>query len=131
MRHPALLGFRSGPRDEAQLGQDAALRALTREERLLLMRFVCAFAWADARIHPEERALVGRYVQKLGLDASEQSQVEAWLERPPPPESVDPKLVPPRHRVLFIHAIESLVAADGEIAPVERDRLIELAKLLR
>ena len=25
------------------------LRQLSREERLLLMRFVCSFAWADAR----------------------------------------------------------------------------------
>ena len=68
---------------------------------------------------------------KLRLDASERSQVRAWLAEPPPPESVDPKLVPAAHRLIFVHALESLISVDGEVAPVERARLIELAKRLR
>jgi len=107
------------------------LRQLSRDERLLLMRFVCSFAWADARIAPEERALVQRMIAKLQLDAAERRQVLAWLDAPPPPESVDPKLVPPEHRALFLHALESIVSVDGDIAPAERSRLLELAKRLR
>lgn len=107
------------------------LSTLSRAERLLLMRFVCSFAWADARVRPEERALVARYVRKLRLDDSEERQVRAWLEAPPPLESVDSKLVPAEHRTVFIHALESIISVDGDIAPAERSRLIELANLLR
>ncbi|HVN37485.1 MAG TPA: DUF533 domain-containing protein [Myxococcota bacterium] len=108
----------------------AALR-LSREHRLLLLRFVCAFAWADGRVLPEERALVARYVEKLGLDAQEAAQVRAWLERPPPPESVDPSAIPVEHRSVFLHALESVISVDGDVAPVERERLLALAKRLR
>jgi uncharacterized tellurite resistance protein B-like protein len=108
----------------------STLGELSREERMLLMRFVCSFAWADARIHPDERALVERYVRKLDLDAAESAQVQAWLERPPPPETVDAALVPMRHRLLFVRAIESMIGVDGEVTPAERSRLIEVARLL-
>lgn len=111
--------------------RDAALRRLTRDERMLLVRFVCSFAWADAQVLPEERALVLRYVERLHLDAAEAAQVRAWLESPPPPESVDPSLVPAEHRAVFVHALESIVSVDGEVAPAERDRLLALAKRLR
>jgi uncharacterized tellurite resistance protein B-like protein len=113
------------------VGEGGSLRQMSREERMLLMRFICSFAWADAQLREEERALVRRYVGKLGLDRDEQAIVRGWLELPPPRDSVDPKLVPARHRLLFIHALESLVAADGEVAPAERARLIELARHLR
>jgi uncharacterized tellurite resistance protein B-like protein len=106
------------------------LNEMTREERLLLLRFVCSFAWADDQMREEERALVRHYVDKLRLDDIEQRQVQAWLRRPPPAESVDPDRVPARHRVAFVRAIESIIAVDGEIAPAERDRLIELANML-
>jgi hypothetical protein len=32
--------------------------ALSRDERLLLLRFVCAFAWTDLEVTPRERAFV-------------------------------------------------------------------------
>ena len=70
-----------GPR-----GGITVLNEMTREERLLLLRFVCSFAWADDQMREEERALVRRYVDKLRLDDSEQSQVQEWLSRPPPAE---------------------------------------------
>ena len=108
----------------------ATLR-LSREHRLLLLRFVCSFAWADGRVLPAERALVQRYVEKLGLDAQEEAQVRAWLERPPPPESVDPSAIPAEHRSLFVHALESVISVDGDVATVERERLLALAKRLR
>lgn len=108
-----------------------AALGLSREHRLLLLRFVCSFAWADGRVLPEERALVQRYVEKLGLDAKETAQVRAWLERPPPPESVDPSAIPAEHRSVFLHALESVISVDGDVAPVERARLLALAKRLR
>jgi uncharacterized tellurite resistance protein B-like protein len=111
--------------------EETALRELTREERLLLMRFVCSFAWADLEVKPEERELVARLIHRLELDAEEEAQVLQWLESPPSPDSVDPRLVPRAHRVKFLRAVESTVAVDGEVSPEERESLILFAKLIR
>jgi hypothetical protein len=69
--------------------------------------------------------------QRLDLDEDEHRQVEVWLARPPPPESVDPALVPKEHRMRFIRAIESVIAIDGEISAIERNQLLSFAQLLR
>ena len=58
------------------------LSELPRDERLLLMRFVCSFAWADQRVDPEERKLVARFVRRLELEPDEARQVDAWLATP-------------------------------------------------
>ncbi len=107
------------------------MKDLTRDQRLLLIRFVCSFAWADLEIRPEERDFVGRLVRRLRLDDEEKLQVHAWLESPPPIESVDPELVPRAHRMKFLRAIESIVAVDGEISPEERDSLLIFAELVK
>jgi uncharacterized tellurite resistance protein B-like protein len=106
------------------------LDQLSRHERLRLMKFICSFAWADLRIHPEERDFVRRMVQRLGLDAGEKKQVNHWLRVPPDPEAVDPTAVPLEHRKIFIEAIEGVIAADGEIAPEERENLSLFKDLL-
>ncbi len=111
--------------------ETAPLKELSREERLLLMRFVCSFAWADLEVRPQERELVGRLVRRLKLDDEEKGQVLEWLESPPLPESVDPNLVPRAHRMQFLRAVESTVAVDGEVSPEERDSLILFAQLIR
>jgi tellurite resistance protein len=111
--------------------EEAPLRELTRDERLLLMRFVCSFAWADLEVKPEERELVARLIHRLQLDDEEKRQVLEWLESPPPPGSVDPKLVPRAHRMKFLRAVESTVAVDGEVSAEERDSLLVFAKLIR
>jgi hypothetical protein len=102
-----------------------------REERMLLMRFVCSFAWADLEIKPEERELVARLIDRLKLDDEEEAQVLQWLESPPSPASVDPTLVPRAHRVKFLRAVESTVTVDGEVSPEERESLLVFAKLIR
>ena len=107
------------------------LKELTREERLLLMRFVCSFAWADLEVRPQERELVARLIHRLGLDERDQQQVLRWLESPPPLGSVDPKLVPKAHRMKFLRAVESTVTVDGEVSPEERESLLVFAKLIR
>src|SRR5262245_26316109 len=65
------------------------------------------------------------------LDDDERRQVESWLAQPPPPESVDPTLVPKEHRMRFIRAIESVIAIDGEVSSLEKDQLLSFAPLLR
>ena len=111
--------------------EEAALKELTREERLLLMRFVCSFAWADLEVKLEERELVARLIRRLQLDDAEKRQVFQWLESPPPLGSVDPALVPREHRIKFLRAVESTVTVDGEVSPEERDSLLVFAKLIR
>jgi len=106
------------------------LDQLGRDERLRLMKFVCSFAWADLRIHPEEREFVRRMVRRLGLDAEERKRVNRWLRVPPDPESVDPTAVPLEHRKIFLQAVEGVIAADGEIAPEERENLTLFKDLL-
>ena len=111
--------------------EGTVLKELTREERLLLMRFVCSFAWADLEVRPEERELVARLIRRLRLDHDERQQVLQWLESPPPPRSVDPELVPRDHRMKFLRAVESTVTVDGEVSPEERESLLLFAKLIR
>ena len=107
------------------------MEELSRNERLLLLKFVCSFAWADLEVRPEERAFVSEMVRRLGLDDDDRRQVDQWLEVPPRPESVDPSLVPKHHRMLFLRAAESVIAVDGEIALPEKEQLVLFAQLLR
>lgn len=99
-------------------------------QRLLLIKFVCSFAWADLEVRAEERAFVARLVQRLELDAGERQQVREWLDRPPLPDSVDPMTIPSPHRRSFLAAIEGVVAADGEVSAEERESLAVLQDLL-
>lgn len=107
------------------------LDELDPRQRLQLMQFVCSFAWADLKVQDEEREFVRRMVERLELGPEERAQVRGWLQSPPPPESIDPTSVPTAHRKLFLEAVEGLVAADGEIAPEERESLELLRELFR
>jgi uncharacterized tellurite resistance protein B-like protein len=107
------------------------MRDLTRKERMLLMRFVCTCAWADREIRAEERDFVSRLARKLGLDAGERREVEAWLASPSAFEPVDPSAVPEEHRRQFLHAAESVIAADGDIARAEQEQLLRFARRVR
>ena len=65
------------------------------------------------------------------LDEEEEQQVCEWLRSPPPPESVDPQLVPRAHRMTFLRAVESTITVDGEVSPEERESLLVFARLIR
>ncbi|HKA89179.1 MAG TPA: hypothetical protein VKE22_16045 [Haliangiales bacterium] len=105
-------------------------RKLSREERLQLMKFVCSFVWADLRVHEKERAFVRALVKRLALDGDEAKRVEGWLKLPPKAHEVDPNLVPPQHRKLFLQYAREAILADGEIHPEERINLALLEELL-
>lgn len=106
------------------------LDELTRDERLLLLKFVCAFAWTDLEIRDSERAFVGRLVEKLQLDDADRAQVEEWLQVSPSPDSVDPALVPKQHRRTFIEAARAVIYSDGEVDDEEREQLDRLREAL-
>jgi tellurite resistance protein len=105
------------------------LGSLDREDRLRLMKFVCAFAWADLEVQDEERQFVQRLVDKLGLQ-DDREQILRWLKSPPPPEEVDPTRVPTAHRELFLDAARQLFGADGRIDPKEAEFFELLEQLL-
>lgn len=100
------------------------------EDRLQLMRFICSFAWADLRIGQEERDFVHRMVRRLHLSPAEAEQVEGWLQHPPRPDEVDPMLVPPEHRKLFLEAALAVSAADGHITDSEAESYNLLSEML-
>jgi uncharacterized tellurite resistance protein B-like protein len=103
---------------------------IDRATRLELMKFVCTFAWADLSVHPAERSFVGRLLSRMEFDAEEEAQVNDWLRAPPDPDSVDPTRIPREHRQVFLAAIDGVIAADGQIAPEERDSLALLKELM-
>ncbi len=102
----------------------------TRDERLRLMRFVCAFAWADLDVQDEEREFAQKLIRRLRLDPEESAQVQRWLELPPSADEVDPADVPPEHRKDFLEAVQGLSRASGEIDERERESLALLSALL-
>jgi hypothetical protein len=103
--------------------------SLAREDRLRLMKFVCAFAWADLEIQVEERDFVGKMIAHLELEA-DRKLIEGWLRHPPAPEEVDPTDIPPEHRELFLDAVRRLVAADDHIDTKEAETLSLFEQLL-
>jgi uncharacterized tellurite resistance protein B-like protein len=105
------------------------LARLGREDRLRLLRFVIAFAWADLSISAGEIAYVHRLVARLKLEPEEAVRVEKWLKSPPPPEEVDPTDIPQKHRKTFIEAVREMATSDGEMSEEEKESLELLERL--
>jgi uncharacterized tellurite resistance protein B-like protein len=103
---------------------------LSRDERLLLLRFVCAFAWTDLQIHPGERKFVERLIERMQLSSDDRAEALAYLHVAPSPEATNPKLVPPQHRQMFIDSVRALIYADGEVDAEERERFEKLRAAL-
>ncbi len=107
------------------------LDTLTPEARLLLLKFVCAFAWTDLEIHERERRFVERLMQRFALGAAERSQVEQWLNVAPAPSELDPDLVPREHRRAFIEAVRAVIYVDGRVDEEEREQFERLRSALQ
>jgi len=107
------------------------LEDLEPEDRLLLLRFVCSFAWADLEVVQEERSFVADLVRNLALDEDEKEQVIGWLVRPPLAEEVDPLKIPLQHRQVFVDAARAVVLADHYLHPKEEELLAIFKQLLR
>jgi uncharacterized tellurite resistance protein B-like protein len=103
---------------------------LSRDDRLLLLRFVCAFAWTDLQIHEGERNFVERLIERMQLSSDDRAEALAYLHVAPSPEATNPKLVPKEHRQVFIEAVRALIYADGEVDAEERERFEKLRAVL-
>ncbi len=104
---------------------------LTKDDRLLLLKFVCAFAWADLEIQSQERTFIAKLMTKLKIDEHERSLVDGWLKNPPRAEEVDPAQVPLKHRQVFLETMRGLIEADGTVDPDEAENFELLDQLLR
>lgn len=107
------------------------LEALSREDRMQLMRFVCSFAWADLEIRPEERDFIIKMITRLELNEDETAEVAQWLQVPPRADDLDPEDIPREHRKLFLDAARAMILSDGSVEQVEAENLIILDALLR
>lgn len=104
--------------------------ALSRDERLLLIEFVCAYAWTDLEVHPGERRFVERLVARLELSAADREQVAQWLHVAPAPGDLDPARVPREHRRAFVEAVRAMIYADGNVEAEEREQFERLKAAL-
>jgi uncharacterized tellurite resistance protein B-like protein len=105
--------------------------ALSRTQRLQLLRFVTSFAWADLEVTPAERSFIHRLVSRLNLDPKEARQVEGWMKVPPPPDDIDPTTVPHEHRLLLLTVVREMMEVDGDVSDEERENLALLEQLTR
>jgi uncharacterized tellurite resistance protein B-like protein len=103
---------------------------LSRDDRMLLLRFVCAFAWTDLTIHDGERKFVERLIERMQLSTDDRSEALAYLHVAPSPEATNPKLVPKEHRRIFLESVRALIYADGDVDTEERDRFEKLKTAL-
>jgi hypothetical protein len=107
------------------------LGTLTRSERLQLLKFVAAALWADLEVNRREKSYLLSLALKLRIPDDEVEHLADWLERPPPPEEVDPARIPPEHRSLFLAAVREALASDHVLDAPERETLRLLEELLR
>jgi hypothetical protein len=107
------------------------LAGLSHTERMQLLKFVAAAIWADLEVSPSEKTFLLSLALRLGLSPNETESVRRWLETPPAPEEVDPARVSPRHRRLFLEALEEACLADRVVDAPERESLAVLRELLQ
>jgi hypothetical protein len=96
------------------------LDELSPAERLLLLKYLCAFAWTDLVVQDAERRFVQRMAKHAALGAEELAQVDAWLDVAPSPGSIDLTAVPKDKRYVFVEAARALMFADGNVDAEER-----------
>lgn len=106
------------------------MEMLTIKDRMLLIRFVCAFAWSDLELHPKERERVFSLMERLELSDEQQLEVIRWLQSPPAPEEVDPHAIPKDKRDLFLQECHAMIEADGELQADERESMVVLRRIL-
>jgi uncharacterized tellurite resistance protein B-like protein len=96
--------------------------SLSRDDRLLLLRFLCAFAWTDLTVTDKERRFVKRLVERLRVTGEDAETVEEWLHVAPAPGSVDATQIPAEHRRAFVEAARAMIYADGSVDEEEREQ---------
>ena len=106
------------------------LHSLTLQEKLDLLAFASAFAWADLEIQQQERRIYMALVDQMGLAESEREIAMSLLSSPPRAEQIDPMTIPEEHRTLFLSTAHNIILADNELKATEASMLDLLKNLL-
>jgi hypothetical protein len=104
------------------------LDALNAAERLLLLQFLCSFAWVDGEVSDAERRFVRRLVERSNLAPDDVKEVESWLLMQP--AAPDITSVPARHRRAFVESVRALIFMDGKVDPAEQEAFDRLRAIL-
>ena len=107
------------------------MQKLSTKDKLRLMKFVCAFVWADLEVKESEKKFVTRLSKKLELSDDDIAQVKQWIKVPPRPEEIDPTRIPKEHRQLYLDTIRDVITADGEVAKDEWENLALFEALMK
>ncbi len=89
------------------------LSHLEHADRLRLMKFVCAFAWADLEIADQERSFITKMAKQLHLGGDDHKQVKAWMELPPKVEELDPNV-----HVVQSHSTSGVITSPTILRPL-------------
>lgn len=104
--------------------------SLSSEEKLQIMRFICAFAWADLKVVTAEKHFIEQFASVLELTESEKISVNSWVKHPPRPEEIDPFGIPHHLRETIISAAKAISMVDGDFDPKESELLNLLSNLI-
>lgn len=102
----------------------------TSEEKMQIMRFIYAFAWADLKIVQAEKQFILRFCNNLQLNEEERQEVLSWLEQPQHPEDIDPFSIPEHLRAYVLKAARAISIVDGDFDEKEAELLEILENIL-
>ena len=85
-----------------------------------LLGFLCAVAWADRAIQPQERAYFQRLMERFQMSDVDARQLIMDLQRPPSVEALDLDSIPEEHRRRFLREAERVANADGRVTAEEK-----------
>ncbi len=112
----------------------AELHALSAGEKARLIEVLVALAWADGRIAPEERRLIGHQIELAGLDRKTAQALLARLDRAPAPgdplASLEGATWDPHSRRFVLEQAVLLSLVDDDQAEEEVALVSDLAQRL-
>jgi uncharacterized tellurite resistance protein B-like protein len=104
---------------------------MTSEDGIGLIKALGFVAWADDRISPEERDMLGNVMDSLGIpEARRRELCEALRAGPASLEEIAASFSDDLERRFAVAQAILLAQADGDLAEVERRRIRELAGAL-
>ena len=111
------------------LPSHAALRLLSEQDRLRLLRIAAAFVWADFEVADTERSFLAELARALDVD-DPATTVELLLDRPPAENDIDPSAVRPAAADVMRQVALHAIAADGRVDEEELEMFDLLDDLL-
>lgn len=91
------------------VGIESLAHHLPERERVRLLGFVCALAWADLDVNEREADFVAKACRSMRIGRKGMAKVHGWMDAPPHPEEVDPQSVPTKYRRLFVATAKRFV----------------------